>query len=224
MVLGGGVGCMRRRWVFVLLVAYYVPLLFFLFLVVAWILLSRNILIFIARLLLAGVPLVFVAVKFPWVFTAEFIASDPEPNGVLQHGIFPCKVLCYQVLTKYGPFNPSPLLPLVRRLYIVKREGNVYVLVELHGFFSVLFREKERKVKSILETVFSSCRVVECCVGTLRDKFREAKLFPGDYAKRMFYFYRIPDLSDCVVVASRDGIGVCYLVKDFSRGICLILS
>ena len=63
--LGGGVGCMRHRWVFVLLMAYYVPLLFFLFLLVAWVFLSRNILIFIARGLIVGVPLVFVAVKFP---------------------------------------------------------------------------------------------------------------------------------------------------------------
>jgi len=52
-------------------------------------------------------------------------------------------------------------------------------------------------------------------VGTLRDKFREVKLFPKDYAKRMFYFYKIPGLSDCVVVVSRDGIGVYYFSEGF---------
>jgi len=99
------------------------------------------------------------------VFTAEFIASDPEPSGVLQHSVFPCKVLCYQVLEKYGPFNPSPLLPLVRRLYVVKRRGNIYVLVELHGFFSVLLGRRKGRLRVFLRQFLARVELLSAVWG-----------------------------------------------------------
>ena len=208
-----------------LVVFYYIFLSIVIIVVVNWVLFYSDIVVLVTRSVVFVTVLVLVAVKFPELFTAEFIVGDVFSGKFTRHGLFLCSVLCYQFSAKYGSFNPLPLLSQARRVYLVKRRGSVFLLVEVHGLTKVFLRRRLRKIDCILSSVLYSCRVSKICLKDFKAYFKEAKLFSGEKIdSRALYLIESLELPDCVIVVSRKRFGLYYFTEGLFKKHILCLK
>ena len=212
--MAGRGGLMKSSYIVFLIIFYYVFLLAIVIVVVNWILLYSDRMVLIARSIITIAVLILVAVKYPELLTAEFIVGDVYSGNFTRHGIFFCKILCYQFSAKYGSFNPLPLLTQAKRIYLVKRRGGVFLVVEVHSLTKMFLKKKLEKIDRILSSVLYSCRVSKVCLKEFKAYFKEAKLFSEDKIdNRALYLIESLELPDCVIVVSEKYFGLYYFAE-----------
>ena len=173
------------------MIVYYMFLVLVLYAAFMWIQCSPSIIVRVFRSLVVCATLGLSLLKAREVCMAEFIVSDPEPSGVLQHGIWCCKLIAYRFLSRFSSFSVYPLVKICRRVYLVKYKGNVYLIAEVHSLTLSGLKEKSRRVREIIQRVLSGCRVVGVFV----------RSFSSRFSKVDFSSENLPSfLPDCVLI------------------------